>query len=154
MQIFEETYFVFKIREMQKNFTNFILMVIMKINDIKKTFWAIKKASGTMEKKMPKTFADRMNDTKLLVMGMQKNIDRLAEIGLTEEKVSALEELQKRASELNTKQESLKKQLKECTAELTEATKELNVKQSDFRKRIKIVIPQNEWKEFGIDSKK
>ena len=61
IQIFEKTYFVFKIREMQKNFTNFILMVIMKINDIKKTFWAIKKASGTMEKKMPKTFADRMN---------------------------------------------------------------------------------------------
>ena len=103
---------------------------------------------------MGRTFSDKMNDTKLLVLGMQQNIEQLGDIGITAEKVSALEELQKKVAELNSKQESLKKQLKECTAELTEASKDLSTKQSDFRKRIKIIIPQENWKDFGIDSKK
>ena len=103
---------------------------------------------------MGRTFSDKMNDTKLLVLGMQQNIEQLGDIGITAEKVSALEELQKKVAELNSKQESLKKQLKECTAELAVASKDLSTKQSDFRKRIKIIIPQENWKDFGIDSKK
>ena len=114
----------------------------------------MKNPLATKENIMGKTFADKMNDTRLLILGMQQNIDQLAEIGITAEKVSTLETLSKQVADLNTKQESLKKQLKDCTAELTAASKDLNNKQSDFRKRIKIVIPQENWTNFGITSKK
>lgn len=55
---------------------------------------------------------------------------------------------------VNAEQEKLKAQLKEKTAEFNKITKELDETFSLLRKFIKISVPKELWKEFGIVDKR
>ena len=53
---------------------------------------------------------------------------------------------------LDTKQEKLKAEQKACTAELNAKSKELSDIMADCKKRVKLAIKQELWKEFGISA--
>lgn len=100
------------------------------------------------------TFSQKLNDARLMVAGIKSNIEALKGIGMSEEDATALETALGKTTDLNIQQEKLKADLKTCTASLEDSLKTLNALVSAAKKRVKIVIPQTSWKEFGIADKK
>ena len=99
---------------------------------------------------MPKSLAEQLNDARLLAAGMKQHAAELAPIGINADDIAALEAKFEKTSALNSKQEQLKAELKYCTAELTDECKAMTDFVSAMRKRVKLVLPQTEWKAFGI----
>jgi hypothetical protein len=58
------------------------------------------------------------------------------------------------AQQLDTEQETLKARLKEKTLEFDTRMAELIKQLSEARKVVKLEMPQESWKEFGITDKK
>ena len=86
--------------------------------------------------------------------GIKKHIDELAKVDLKESDADALLELSQKASDLDVEQETLKARQKEKTAELDKVVETLKKNTAETKKRVKLVIPQSLWKEFGIEDKK
>lgn len=103
---------------------------------------------------MARTFSERLYGAKLITSGAKNDLESLAQIGVSNEDLSEIEEQIQHVETLNSKQEKLKAQLKTCTAELTKEDKKLSEMTGALKKRIKLVIPQVRWKAFGIADKK
>ena len=103
---------------------------------------------------MARTFSERLYGAKLIASGAKNDLETLAQIGVSKDDITAIEEQIKHVGELNSKQEELKALLKTCTAELSKNDKKLAEMAGALKKRIKLVIPQVRWKAFGIADKK
>lgn len=103
---------------------------------------------------MAKTFAQKLSDARLMSAGIRSHAEELKGVSIGEERASEIDAIVAALQELDTKQEKLKAELKNCTAELTAKDKELNATIQDSKKRVKLTIPQSLWQEFGIGDKK
>lgn len=101
-----------------------------------------------------KNFAGLMNLVRVMKSGLENNRQQLAGVGITSEKIAALNELYEKAERENNEQENLKAQLKTKTEELNKTIKELKSLHSDLKKRVKLEVPNAGWKEYGIDNKR
>ena len=99
---------------------------------------------------MAKSFSQRMTDGQLLAAGIKAHAAALAGVSLGVEQAENIEKLSSDLCEINVRQEKLKADLKSCTAELAEKSKEFDSATLDAKKRVKLLIPQPQWKEFGI----
>ena len=81
---------------------------------------------------------------------IKAHAEELAKVGLPEDTVSKLNALVSDMNALDTKQEKLKAEQKACTAELNGKQKELSDIMADCKKRVKLAIKSDLWKEFGI----
>lgn len=75
-------------------------------------------------------------------------------VGVTPEIVQELDRLTKGLLQANVEQEKLKSQLKEKTLEAKKMSESLTQTKSLVRKYIKIGIPKELWREFGITDKR
>ncbi len=96
----------------------------------------------------------RLAVARLLMNGMKLNTERMATRGVTAEKVTRLTSLYDQAIEFDKDQEVLKAKLKEKTTRLEETIEELNKLVSEIRKLVKIEIPRELWREFGIEDQR
>lgn len=96
----------------------------------------------------------RLGAVRLLLNGLKLNAERMASRGVTAEKVDRMNSLYEQAMELDKEQEVLKAKLKEKTAHLDEIIEEINKLASELRKLVKIEIPQELWREFGIEDQR
>lgn len=103
---------------------------------------------------MTKSFAQQLSDARLMIAGVGKNLDALGKIGLTAADVEEMESTLKVTSDLDSRQESLKAELRTCTAELNKSQRALAGLVSAAKKRVKLVMPQELWREFGIGDKR
>lgn len=103
---------------------------------------------------MAKTFAQRLSDARLMAAGIRSHAEELKSVSIGEERAVEIDTLLAKLQELDTRQEKLKAELKNCTSELTEQDKQLNDIMQDSKKRVKITIHQSLWQEFGIGDKK
>lgn len=103
---------------------------------------------------MAKTFAQKLSDARLMSAGIRSHAEELKSVSLGEERATEIDSILATLQELDTKQEKLKAELKSCTAEISEKEKSLDSAIQDSKKRIKITIPQPQWREFGIGDKK
>ena len=103
---------------------------------------------------MPKSFAQTISDADVLVTGIKTNAEKLADVNLTAEKAEQISDMVSSIRALNAKQEQLKSDLKNCTAEIDSKLKELSAAVSDARKRVKLALPKENWTAFGISDKK
>jgi len=102
---------------------------------------------------MVKNFAQSLSDARLMADAVKAHIDELkASTGMAEDTGEKLEALIKSMSDLDTAQEKLKAELKRKTSELDEKGKELDALVNDCRKRVKLGIAKDGWKEFGISA--
>ncbi len=76
----------------------------------------------------------------------------LSSVGLPEDTSAKISALVSEMNALDTKQEKLKAEQKACTAELNAKSKELSDIMADCKKRVKLAIKQELWKEFGISA--
>lgn len=96
----------------------------------------------------------RLAAVRLLLNGMKLNTERMATRGVTNEKVTRMTSLYEQAMEFDKEQEVLKAKLKEKTTRLDETIEELNKLAAELRKLVKIEIPQESWREFGIEDQR
>ncbi len=103
---------------------------------------------------MALSHAEKMSDTAVMLDGMTANSERLAKRGLTPELLESIKEQHTKVMRVNSEQETLKARLKEKTSEYETEEAKLDTMLSEARKMIKLEMPQESWKEFGIQAKR
>ncbi len=100
-----------------------------------------------------KSYAQRITETRTLIDGLRDYKDSLP-LGIKSTTADDLELLRNKIETLNSEQESLKAELKKKTSQIDGEIKELEKIYNDTKKKIKLDIPQNLWRKFGIEDKK
>lgn len=98
------------------------------------------------------SFAQSLSDARLMADAIKAHETELKAVGLPEDTIEVLEGCIKAMSDLDTKQEKLKADLKATTASLDAKSAELSQVMQSARGRVKIAIPKEIWKEFGISA--
>lgn len=101
---------------------------------------------------MAVSYAQKLADAKIMVDALRKNTGQVTKIDPVF--ITDMELLKMEVETLNTEQEKLKADLKSKTEQLNSKVKSLTEKYNFAKKRVKMDIPQTQWKEYGIlDSK-
>ena len=101
-----------------------------------------------------RSYAEVINDVKLMVSGLKSNTDRVSKRGLDKDFISKLESIMVKSQTLDNEQEDLKAKLKTKTSELDNEMMELEKLMSESKKVVKLEMPQETWQAFGISDKK
>ncbi|MDO5104646.1 membrane-binding protein [Capnocytophaga sp.] len=96
------------------------------------------------------TYSKQITSVKLMVDGLRNHAGEVTKID--NEFINKLEALRTEVETLNSEQEKLKADLKAKTKALDDKMKELIESHSFARTRVKVDIPQENWKEFGISA--
>lgn len=99
---------------------------------------------------MVKTFAQNLSDARLMADAVKAHEEELVKDGMPSDTVEVLEGCIKALSDLDTKQEKLKAELKSTTSSLNSRLAELSQVMTSSRQRVKLALPKEQWKEFGI----
>ena len=97
-------------------------------------------------------FAQSLSDARLMADAVRVHIDELKAVGMEENTADSLDAIVKVMGALDTAQEKLKSELKKTTAELNAKSVELNAIMTDCKRRVKLAIKKDGWKEFGISA--
>ena len=104
---------------------------------------------------MPKnSFAEKMNNAKLMLDAVKQNAERLTKRGLDVDFVTRYEGVYNETQAQNTEQEKVKTELKTATEALKQKSHELDALYSEAKKIVKIEMENSTWKEFGIGDKR
>jgi seryl-tRNA synthetase len=99
------------------------------------------------------SYAEQINDTKVMLAGLKAQIERLGKRGVDNEFITGLEEIYNEVRAVDNDQEAMKARQKEISVLLREKMKELRKRYSLAKKVVKMEMPQESWKEFGIKDK-
>lgn len=97
------------------------------------------------------SFAEFTNSTRTMIAALRGG-ETVRGIG--EGDIAKLEKALNAVHAIDTEQEALKSKLKTKTSELDDAMVDLKETHSILKKYIKAGIPQEGWKEFGINAKR
>ena len=100
-----------------------------------------------------KSYPESIIQTKVMIDGLTGNKESLPK-GLDEAFITRLSQAHTKAVVLNSEQEKLKSDLKTKTAQLDAEVATMMKLHAEAKKRVKLDIPQSQWKEFGIDDKR
>ena len=103
---------------------------------------------------MAKSYANLINDAKVMTAALRAHKEKLAGKGITDEYLAGLEYKMNVTTEKNRDQEKLKADLKKSTADLNEMLTTLQVNMSEATSIVKHNIPKEQWIEFGITAKR
>ena len=101
-----------------------------------------------------KAYAEQISDAQVMKAGLTANLNELQQRGITPQFIDTLDKHITNSIAQNNVQEKLKADLKAATAALENMLKELNTTMSEATKVVKLQIPQEQWKEFGIKAKR
>lgn len=104
--------------------------------------------------KMALSYAEKMNEASVMLSGLEAKAERLAKRGLTPEFLMKIKERHNKVMQTNSEQEALKARLKEKTSQLNAECAELDEMLTEARKIVKLEMPPESWKEFGIQAKR
>ena len=100
------------------------------------------------------SFADLMNDNKLMLAGLRNHADKLTRRGIDAAWIDGYEGRQTTIQTVDNQQERLKAETAAKTQELKDGLKELSALYSEAKKLVKMEMEPAAWKEFGIMDKK
>ena len=101
-----------------------------------------------------RSFADVMNDNKLMLAGLRNHADQLARRGIDTAWIDGYDGKQTTVQTVDNEQERLKAESEAKTKELKANLKELGAMYSEAKKVVKMEIDPSQWKEFGITDKR
>jgi hypothetical protein len=96
------------------------------------------------------SFADKVEEIHLMLGGLASNTDKLAKRGVSPEFLTAFTKAYNDLRALDLEQAALIARQKEKTVEINEKLDETLNFYREARKVVKLDIPQESWKEFGI----
>jgi predicted nucleic acid-binding Zn-ribbon protein len=103
---------------------------------------------------MSKLVDDQVKKTDLLISGLRNNMDVVNNLGLSENLFSEIETESSALSTANQELEQLKKELKEKSMNVNRQLFSLRKKFMEIKKKVKVSIGNERWKEVGIMDKK
>jgi cell fate (sporulation/competence/biofilm development) regulator YlbF (YheA/YmcA/DUF963 family) len=101
-----------------------------------------------------KSYATQISDAQVMYAGLKSHIETLRKRGITDEFITSLNRTLSDVIEKNNEQEKLKANLKTATAALEALMTDLNGIMTEAVKVVKLDTPKEQWKEFGITSKR
>lgn len=101
---------------------------------------------------MATSYSESINNAKVMADALKRNLGQVTKVD--EAFVNEMNQDRMEAEQLNAEQEKIKADLKAKTAQLDKKMKQLKEKQDFAKKRIKVDIPQEQWKEYGIQDSK
>jgi hypothetical protein len=103
---------------------------------------------------MPKkSYAEQIANAQVMLSGLENNLEQLSRRGITSEFVKKLSADVSEAVTLNNEQEKCKADLQAKTGQLQTKLTVVSKALSEAKKIVKIDIPKEHWKEFGISDK-
>jgi len=99
------------------------------------------------------SYADEIAATKVMLAGLKSHTEELGKRGITTEFITRFEGIYQEVLALDNEQEALKSRIKEKTAVLGVKSEEMKKLRADSRKLVKMDMPQESWKEFGIEDR-
>jgi hypothetical protein len=103
---------------------------------------------------MAKKFAETMNDAQLMMTALKANLETLKKRGMTAEFIEKFEASVKNITAKNSEQERLKAELHTATVAIDSLLKELDAQMKESVQVVKLEIPKEQWREFGIMAKR
>ncbi|MDR2909766.1 MAG: hypothetical protein LBV47_00120 [Bacteroidales bacterium] len=101
-----------------------------------------------------KSYADQINSARVMAIALHANLEALKKRGMTEEFITSLRASLSKIAETNSEQERLKANLKTITATLEILLAQLHGQMKEAIKVVKLEVPQQQWKEYGIADKR
>lgn len=96
------------------------------------------------------SLADLLADMNLMAEAIEKRLESLNIVSVTQEDADLLRAQIVRLRQLQSEQDALNAAKKTKTAELRAQKTASRRKRANLKNRIKLVIPQTEWVAFGI----
>lgn len=96
------------------------------------------------------SFSETLSGAQLITAASQAHLGELSSRGMTQDFITSLETRIRGLHAKNAEQEALKSRLKEKTSSLESDLDELRAQVSEAKKVIKLAIPKEGWKEFGL----
>ena len=101
-----------------------------------------------------KSYADKVNASKLMLAGLKQNADRMAKRGLDATFIANYEAVHGNVRTLDNEQEKLKAEVKTKTEQLEKECQAMDALYAEAKKTVKLEMEQSRWKEFGIQDTK
>lgn len=101
---------------------------------------------------MADSYSVKITNARVMADALKQNTGAVTKVD--QAFVTEFEIIKDRAEALNTEQEKLKADLKAKSAELDAEMKSLTERYNFVKKRVKMDIPQAQWKEYGIGDSK
>ena len=101
-----------------------------------------------------KSYAEKVKNAQVMLSGLKAHASELARRGINPAFLTNLETKIGSSILLNNEQEKLKADLKAKTAALDNEVKKMQMLASEAQKIVKLDVPQEQWKEFGIQSRR
>ena len=101
-----------------------------------------------------RSYAKQVDNAQVMLSGLKANKAALEKRGVNDEFVAGLETTLNNAIAKNNEQEKLKADLKASTAALDGLLASMKKIMSEAVTVVKLEMPQQQWKEFGIHAKK
>lgn len=98
-------------------------------------------------------FSDLMHQCEVMVSGIKRNREKLTASGIDQARIDEFDSLYNGSKEKNNEQEKMKADLKAKTADLSNDIKNLRKLFANMKKRIKLEVEKERWKEYGIEDK-
>lgn len=103
---------------------------------------------------MSKTISNQIEQAQMLISGLRKNLNLVADKGIKAEFIDKMEAISKELAEQNKKVEMLQEEVSKEVKIAGGQYKELRDKFFDTKRIIKQHFPQEEWQNFGISDKR
>ena len=100
-----------------------------------------------------KTYKASIDSAQVMLAGIRNHVQELSRRGIDVAFQTELEEKINTTIAENNEQEKRKADLKTQTAVVGKSVKKMNALVSEAQKIVKMDIPKEQWKEFGIQSK-
>jgi ribonuclease I len=100
------------------------------------------------------SYAEEVAAIRVMLSGARAHLTQLSKRGIDQAFITGFEADLNDMITMNNEQEALKARLKEKTAALDETSETAKKKMSELKKMIKIELPQESWREFGIEDKR
>lgn len=101
-----------------------------------------------------KSYAERLDDVRLLLEGVTKHKEKLAVVGVDDTYIQNVAQQKQVVEQIDADQERLKAELKTATERKRQEMKKLMKLNSRTRKLVKMTFPYVGWLEFGISAKR
>ena len=101
---------------------------------------------------MATSYGQQFLSTKVMLEGIKANADILTKWGLDQAFLTNFEKVYQDVLTINSEQQALKSRLKEKTVAVTEHCATLRKLRRVARYTVKEQLPQESWKEFGIQA--
>jgi seryl-tRNA synthetase len=98
-------------------------------------------------------YSEKITGAQVMVSGLNNHLGQLERRGISVDFIDRLSAETTEAVKLNNEQEKLKADLKAKTARLNDKLAEVAKLVAEAKKIVKLDVPKDQWKEFGIADK-